>query len=46
MLPFVIIGAFGASDALLLAAIGGSLLLWLGWVIRRLDPGSSFENGA
>jgi uncharacterized membrane protein YdjX (TVP38/TMEM64 family) len=31
---------------LLLAAIGGSLLLWLGWVVRRLDPGSSFENGA
>ena len=27
---------------LLLAAIGGSLLLWLGWVVRRLDPGSSF----
>ena len=30
---------------LLLAAIGGSLLLWLGWVVRRLDPGSSFEDG-
>ena len=33
MLPFVLIGAFGAADALLLAAIGA----WKGPPVRALD---------